>query len=91
MLRHMRTTMIINDELYRQVKARALAEDRTVTSFVEAALRASLSGASTGSGAVDVSLMPPTGVGGEGPQFDMTSTSRLLEELDGDLPWDERH
>lgn len=38
----MRTTVILPDELYRQVKERARAEDRTITSFMEDALRREL-------------------------------------------------
>src|SRR5665647_3057256 len=42
MLICMRTTLMLPDDLYRQVKRAAAEGDRTVTSFVEAALRAAL-------------------------------------------------
>lgn len=38
----MKTTLVIDDELYRQVKARAALDGRTVTELVEAGLRAVL-------------------------------------------------
>lgn len=90
MLRHMRTTMIINDELYRQVKERARAEDRTVTSFVEDALRARLAGRPGGSmGAVDVVLAPAYhGRGGMRPGIDPSSNVSMLDAMDEDLPID---
>jgi len=39
MLYHMRTTFLIADDVYRQVKVLAAQEDRTVTSLVEQALQ----------------------------------------------------
>lgn len=80
----MRTTMIINDELYRQVKERARAEDRTVTSFVEEALRASLAGIDRRAGAVDVYLLPPSGTPGARPLIDVTDKEALAALLDED-------
>ncbi len=38
----MRTTLVIDDELYRRVKAKAALEGRTVTELVEDGLRAAL-------------------------------------------------
>ena len=40
----MRTTLVINDELYRRVKAKAALEGRKVTELVEEGLRAVLAG-----------------------------------------------
>lgn len=76
--------MIINDELYRQVKEQARNEDRTVTSFVEAALRERLSRLGRASGPVDVFLAPPTGVGGSGPLIDLEDKEALADLLDED-------
>lgn len=87
MLRHMRTTMIINDELYRQVKERAHAEARTVTSFVEAALRERLSRLDSPHAPAEVFLAPPTGDPGSAPLVDLgdpKTVSRLLDEEDVD-------
>lgn len=44
MLICMRTTLNLNDDLVRQAKQRAVAEDRTLTSVIEDALRRLLSG-----------------------------------------------
>jgi plasmid stability protein len=44
----MRTTLNIDDHLYREVKVRAAREGRTVTHLVETALRKFLQGASSG-------------------------------------------
>ncbi len=79
--------MIINDELYRQVKERARAESRTVTSFVEDALRARLAGLGKGGGPIDVILAPPTGDADSAPLVDLAdpkTASRLLDEEDID-------
>ena len=62
-------------------------EDRTVTSFVEDALRAKLAGAGRGSEPVDVYLAPPTGGSALGSLLDLTdpkAISRLLDEDDVD-------
>ncbi len=42
MLLHMRTTVILPDDLFRRAKAKAAREGRTLTSLVEEALRANL-------------------------------------------------
>lgn len=42
MLRHMRTTVLLPDELYDRVRQTAAQERRTVTSLIEEALRAAL-------------------------------------------------
>jgi len=60
----MRTTLVIDDELYRRVKAKAAMEGRRVTDLVEDGLRAALglgparSGASDGSSRVQLPLIP---------------------------------
>jgi hypothetical protein len=43
----MKTTLVIDDELYRRVKARAALEGRKVTELVEEGLRAALERGST--------------------------------------------
>jgi hypothetical protein len=42
MLQHMRTTILLPDELYDRVRLTAAAERRTVTSVIEEALRSAL-------------------------------------------------
>lgn len=82
MLRHMRTTMIINDELYRQVKERARADQMTVTALVEEALRSRLADAGRRTGPVDVHLAPPTGTPGGRPLVDVTDKDVIYDLLD---------
>ena len=81
----MRTTVILPDELYRQVKNRARAEDRTVTSFLEEALRAALAdGARRPARAkADVFLAPPSGGSGVRPGVELDDNA-ALEDLLGE-------
>lgn len=79
----MRTTVILPDELYRQVKERARAEDRTVTSFMEDALRRELARRET-IGPVDVHLAPPSGSRDHRPLVDLTDKDAVQDLLDDD-------
>ncbi len=82
----MRTTVILPDELYRQVKERARAEDRTVTSFMEEALRSALA-RSAPVGPIDVVLAAPFhGASGARPGIDLTSNAAILEAMDDGVP-----
>ncbi|GAA1816084.1 ribbon-helix-helix protein, CopG family [Agromyces neolithicus] len=85
----MRTTVILPDELYRQVKERARAEDRTVTSFLEEALRRALAYTETVAGPADAYLAEPfsprSGEGGTLPGVDITDNARLHDILDEGL------
>jgi hypothetical protein len=81
MLICVRTTLLLPDDLYREVKATAAADDRTVTSFVEEALREALARHAT----------PPTrepyrieafGSGGVLPGVDLTDSAALLDVLE---------
>lgn len=85
MLAHMRTTVILPDELYRQVKARARSEDRTVTSFMEDALRRELERRADGAHppfVVDAFL----GRGGALPGVDLSDGAALQDLMDDGLP-----
>lgn len=75
---NVRTTLNIDDDLYRQVKATAALRGLTVTSVIEEALRQALL---VRSAAVDVSAPPvlPQG-GGTRPGVDLTD-NRLLYSL----------
>ncbi|KAA9111378.1 ribbon-helix-helix protein, CopG family [Microbacterium rhizomatis] len=84
----MRTTVILPDELYRQVKERARAEDRTVTSFLEDALRREL--ARRELPARPRYVVKSTGSGGVMPGVDLTNNAALLDLLEEDLPIDKR-
>jgi hypothetical protein len=80
----MRTTIILPDELYRQVKERARAEDRTFTSFLEEAVRAALAdGAMKPARAkADVFLAPPSGGSGVRPGVELDDNAALADLLD---------
>ena len=84
MLVCMRTTLMLPDDLYRQVKRAAADGDRTVTSFVEEALRAALT---RRDGAAHAPHEPyrvaPTGSGGLQPGVDLTDTAALIDAMEG--------
>ena len=84
MLICMRTTLILPDDLYREVKRTAATTDRTMTSFVEEALRAALA-RQHGARAKDSKRyrVGATGVGGLQPGVDLTDTAALLDVLEG--------
>lgn len=79
----MRTTIMLPDELYRDVKATAAGQGRTVTSFVEEALRTALR-------VLDEPpprepyVIRPFGGGGLMPGVDLDDNSALLDLLDAD-------
>ena len=82
----MRTTIRIDDALYRDVKARAAAAGRTVASVLEDAVRRGLSETSV--------ARPPYrvragGRGGVRPGVDLASSASLREVLDEGRPVDE--
>lgn len=85
MLICMRTTLILPDDVYRDVKRLAADEGRTVTSVVEEALRAAL--ARHRAAADDAARPPyrvrPTGDGGLQPGVDLTDTAALLDAMEG--------
>lgn len=80
MLRHMRTTMNLPDDLYRAARVRAAEEGRTVTSLLEEALRSLLDRerAEPAPYRVDPLSM---GMPGEIP-FDIGDNSAVLDHLD---------
>lgn len=87
MLRHMRTTVILPDELYRQAKEAARSADRTFTSFLEDAVRRELARreASTEIPAFRVQpFLAPPGKGGPLPGVDLTNKEQIQEILDED-------
>jgi metal-responsive CopG/Arc/MetJ family transcriptional regulator len=80
----MRTTLILPDDLYREVKRTAAATDRTMTSFVEEALRAALARQNTARGKDTKRYrVGATGVGGLQPGVDLTDTAALLDVMEG--------
>lgn len=83
----MRTTVILPDELYRQVKERARAEDQTVTSFLEEALRRELARRAEPRTA-ERFVLRPSGRGGVRPGVDLTNNAALLDLLDDGVPFE---
>lgn len=87
----MRTTIRIDDELYREVKAQAARAGRTVGELIEDAVRRSVS--STGPAAPAPPLPPLTVYGGSGvlPGVDLTSNASLREVMDREEAVDALH
>jgi predicted DNA-binding protein len=78
----MRTTVRIDDQLYRRVKERAAREGRTVASVLEDAVRIGIS-ASDDTQVADF-VTPTGGRGGLVPGIDLSSNSALRDVLDDD-------
>ena len=83
----MRTTIRIDDALYRQVKARSAAAGRTVASVIEDAVRRAL--ADEDSAERHPFTVLASGAGGLRPGMDLSSSAGLREALDEDRPVDE--
>lgn len=83
-VRKMRTTIRIDDELYRMVKARAARAGRTVAEVIEEALRAAMAERRPGA-RPDLPPLPTSGGGGTLPGVDLTSAASLLDTLDEDV------
>jgi hypothetical protein len=78
----MRTTLNIDDDLYRRAKTEAARVGTTVTALLEDALRARLQRAET---AVEAPAVRLTTVGGNGvrPGIDLDDSAALLDAMDG--------
>ncbi|OBA79129.1 antitoxin [Mycobacterium sp. 1164966.3] len=76
----MRTTIRIDDELYRKVKTQAARSGRTVAAVLEDAVRRGLNPPGERSGARYV--VPSTGKGGLRPGVDLTSNAAVAETMD---------
>jgi len=81
----MRTTVTIDDALYRRTKAAAARAGRTVSELVEDALRQNLA-AKPASDAVPE--LPTFGGSGTLPGVDLTSNAALLATMDADAGLD---
>lgn len=82
----MRTTIRLDDELYRAVKTRAAATGRTVTAIIEDAIRVLLSDRAAVTG--PLSPLPVHGGSGTLPGVDLTNSADLLEVVERDLSLD---
>lgn len=83
MLGHMRTTIRLPDDLYRRVRVRAAGDGRTVTSFIEEALRAALARHEEQPEHAPYRVTPIEGRGLH-PGVDLDDTAALLDLMDAD-------
>lgn len=79
----MRTTIMLPDDLYRDVRASAAGQGRTVTSFVEEALRAELRRLDERP-AREPYVIEPFHGDGLMPGVDLDDNSALLDLMDAD-------
>ncbi len=84
----MRTTIRIDDDLYRAVKERAARSGRTIAAVLEDAVRAGLQPAPGGGAVPSRYTVPVTGSGGLAPGVDLSSNAAVQEVLDRDVPLD---
>jgi plasmid stability protein len=88
MLVRMRTTINLPDELYGEVRRRAADEGRTVTSFLEGALRDAL--ARHDAGEQPPFVIDPFVGDGVLPGVDLNNSAALLDLMEEDLDVDSR-
>jgi hypothetical protein len=74
--------MILPDDLYTQVKVVAAEQQRTMTSFVEDALRAALTRTES-MASVDYHVPEAVGVGGLLPGVDLYDSAALADLMEG--------
>ena len=79
----MRTTVRIDDDLYRRVKQRAATERRTVAAVLEDAVRVGM--VAPESLTADHFVLVPSGGGGLQPGVELSSNAALREILDEGL------
>jgi hypothetical protein len=87
MVLHMRTTVRIDDELYRAVKERAARAGRTVGEIIEDAVRRSITADDRGADE-PLPRLPVYGGSGLLPGVDLTSNAALRDVMDTDEPVD---
>jgi hypothetical protein len=83
MLRHMRTTINLPDDLIRQAKKAALEADTTLTEIIANALREALAQRRNKKKTRHDFKVTPSGSGGLLPGVDLDDTSALLDIMDG--------
>lgn len=79
----MRTTVRLNEGLFRQVKTEAARRGETVTSLIERGLRLVLSGKHQGPRRAPVKLPVSRAVGGTRPGVDLNDSSTVIDRLEG--------
>ncbi len=84
----MRTTVRIQDDLYRRAKSRAASSGRSVGEFIEDAVRDALEARPERTG--DLPALPVFGGGGLMPGVNLDSYASLLDLMDEGVPLDAR-
>jgi plasmid stability protein len=84
-----RTTIRIDDDLYRQVKAKAARSGRTVAAVLEDAVRRGLNPSEQP--AAGRYVVPPTGRGGLRAGVDLSSNAAVAEAMDEGASIDALH
>lgn len=84
-MRLVRTTVRIDDDLYRRVKQRAATEGRTVAAVLEDAVRLGMTHAGA-TGAAAPFVTPRQGRGGLAPGVDVASNAAWRDLLDEGSP-----
>jgi plasmid stability protein len=79
-----RTTVRLDDDLYREVKARAAREGRTVASVLEDAVRVGMRRPADAEARPFVNVT--SGRGGVMPGVDLSNNASLSDLLDADTP-----
>jgi Ribbon-helix-helix protein, copG family len=82
----MRTTIRIDDELYREVKATAVRSGRTVAAVLEDAVRRGLHPPEQRT--ADRYVVRPTGSGGLRPGVDLSSNAAVAEAMEDGTAFD---
>ena len=85
----MRTTIRIDEALYRRAKARAAQTGRTVSEVIEDAVREALRPAKRSAG--DVPALVTFDGGGVMPGVDLSSNAALLDAMEQDAATDALH
>jgi hypothetical protein len=78
----MRTTIRIDDSLYRRAKVLAARTGRTVSDVIEDAVRASLDRGASPPPSEDIPELPTFGGSGTMPAVDLADSSRLRDLMD---------
>ena len=79
----MRTTVRLDEELFRKVKAEAASRGETVTALIERGLRLILSASQKPNRRPKVTLPVSRAKGGTRPGIDLNDSSGLLDRLEG--------
>ncbi len=83
MLKHMRTTVLLPDELHRRAKAYAAEHGITLAQLLADALHQLLAGEAAREGRVAYSFQPLTETGGTLPGVDLSDNGGLRDIMDG--------